>query len=142
MWLLGWDLFITNVPQAVWSTPTLCRVYALRWRIEIVFKSAKSHFHLEALPWASAAEVELLIWARLLLITLLHGWLQAQDHADHDPPLSLLKVAEFFTWLGPLLLLAPLGAQLLPRWQCQVQYHCRYEKRRRLNFIQKLASLG
>lgn len=140
--LLGWDIFITNVPSAVWSARTVCQVYGVRWRIEIVFKTAKSHFHLEAVPRASAAEVELLIWARLLLITLLQGWLGACPSADHDPPLSLLKVAEFFDLFCPVLLLAPLGAELPQRWYCQMRYHCRYEKRKRMNFAQKLATLG
>jgi hypothetical protein len=140
--LMGWDIFITNVPATVWSTRTVCQVYGVRWRIEIVFKSAKSYFHLEAVPRASAAEVEMLIWARLLLITLLQGWLARCEPADHDRPLSLLKVAEFFALFCPVLLLAPLGANLPQRWYCQVRYHCRYEKRRRLNFAQKLAALG
>jgi len=140
--LMGWDIFITNVPTSVWSPRTVCQVYGVRWRIEIVFKSAKSHFHLETVPRASATEVELLIWTRLLLISLLHGWLATQEAADHDRQLSLLKVAEFFEMFCPLLLLAPLGANLLRRWNCQVLYHCRYEKRHRLNFAQKLAALG
>jgi len=140
--LLGWDIFITNVPSAVWSARTVCQVYGVRWRIEIVFKSAKSHFHLEAVPRASAAEVELLIWARLLLITLWQGWLAAYPPADQDPPLSLLKAAEFFDLFCPVLLLAPVGAELPLRWHCQMRYHCRYEKRKRINFAQKLAALG
>ena len=140
--LMGWDIFITNVPPEVWSTRTVCQVYGVRWRIEIVFKSAKSHFHLEAVPRASAAEIEMLIWARLLLITLLHEWLAGEQAADPDRPLSLLKVAEFFEMFCPLLLLVPLGANLPQRWNCQVLYHCRYEKRHRLNFAQKFAALS
>ena len=140
--LMGWDIFITNVPPELWSTRTVCQVYGVRWRIEIVFKSAKSYFHLEAVPRASAAEVEMLIWARLLLITLLHQWLARAEPVDRDRPLSLLKVAEFFALFSPVLLLAPVGASLPQRWYCQVQYHCRYEKRRRLNFTQKLQMLG
>ena len=140
--LMGWDIFLTNVPVTVWSTRTVGQVYGVRWRIEIVFKSAKSYFHLEAVPRASAAEVEMLIWARLLLITLLQeGWARGEP-AENDRPLSLLKVTEFFELFCSVLLLAPLGAELPPRWECQVQYHCRYEKRRRLNFAQKLAALG
>jgi len=140
--LMGWDIFITNVPASVWSPRTVCQVYGVRWRIEIVFKSAKSYFHLEVVPRASAAEVEMLIWARLLLITLLHQWLARAEPVDRDRSLSLLKVAEFFALFSPALLMAPLGASLLQRWNCQVQYHCRYEKRRRLNFTQKLQMLG
>jgi hypothetical protein len=131
-----------NVPEAMCSARTVCQVYGLRWRIEIVFKSAKTHFHLEAVPQASATEVELLIWARLLLIPLLQGGLATCQPADHDPPLSLLKVAGFFDLFCPVLLLAPLGAESAQRWYCQMRYHCAYEKRKRMNFAQKLAALG
>src|SRR5262249_52363908 len=33
--LLAWNLFITNVPSAVWPPATVCRAYALRWQVEI-----------------------------------------------------------------------------------------------------------
>ena len=122
--LLGWDIFVTNVPATVWSARTLVAVYGVRWRIEIVFKSAKSHLQLTVVPQASAVEVELLIWARLLLLTLLQGWLATGAPSDHDPPLSLLKAAEWFGLFCPLLLLAPLAATLPQRLLCQIRYHC------------------
>jgi len=140
--LLGWDIWITNVPASVWSARTVGAVYGVRWRIEIVFKSAKSHLQLTVIPSASAIEVELLIWARLLLLTLLQGWLAAGARPDRDPPLSLLKAAEWFGLFCPLLLLAPLGATLPQRLLCQIHYHCRYEKRKRINYAQKFALLG
>jgi len=140
--LMGWDIFITNVPPTVWSIRTVCQVYGVRWRIEIVFKSAKSHLQLTVIPQTSAVEVELLIWARLLLLTLLQGWLTAGALTDRDPPLSLLKAAEWFGLFCPLLLLAPLGPTLPQRLLCQIRYHCRYETRTRVNYAQKLALLG
>lgn len=141
--LLGWDIFITNVGRAVWSAATVCRVYGVRWRIEIVFKSWKSHVRLEAVPDGDAAQVELLLWARLLVVTLLHGWLAVEAAGGHDPPLSLLKVMEFWAGWGVALLLGALAAELPQRWCEQVRYHCRYERRRkRFNFLEKLTMLG
>ena len=140
--LLSWDIFITNVGREVWSAATVGKVYGVRWRIEIVFKSWKSHFRLEAVPDGAGPQVELLLWARLLLVTLLHGWL-AVVAAGHDPPLSLLKVAEFVAAWGVALLLGPVAAELAQRWCDQVRYHCRYERRRkRFNFPEKLTMLG
>src|SRR6266568_5373888 len=37
--LLAWNLFMTNVPQTIWKTETVVKVYPLRWQIEIIFKS-------------------------------------------------------------------------------------------------------
>ncbi len=140
--LLGWDIWITNVPATVWSARTIRAVYGLRWRIETVFKSAKSHLQLTVIPRASAVEVELLIWARLLLFTLLQGWLAAGALTERDPPLSLLKTAEWFGLFCPLWLLASLGPALPQRLLCQIRYHCRYETRKRINYAQKFALLG
>jgi len=33
--LLAWNLFITNVPCAVWVTETVLKVYPIRWPIEV-----------------------------------------------------------------------------------------------------------
>jgi len=141
--LMGWDIFITNVPDTVWSTAMVCQVYGLRWRIEIVFKAAKSYFRLETVPpRVSAIEVEMLIWARLLLISLWQSWLPASQPEKQYPALSLLKTAEFFNLFWPLLLLKGLGSDLPQLWYDQVNYHGRYEKRRRLNFVQKMQILG
>jgi len=43
--LLAWNLFITNVPQTIWKTETVVKVYPLRWQIAIIFKSWKSSLH-------------------------------------------------------------------------------------------------
>lgn len=40
--LLAWNLFITNVPQTLWKTATVIKVYPVRWQIEIIFQSWKS----------------------------------------------------------------------------------------------------
>ena len=47
MYLLGWAFFITNVPVDIWQPLDLPKVYRMRWRIEIIFKTWKSHFHFE-----------------------------------------------------------------------------------------------
>lgn len=145
LWLAGWDIFITSVEAERWSAETVCRVYGVRWRIEIVFKSWKSHFHLEATSAGDAVAVELLIWARLLLVTLLHGWLAMELAGGRggDGALSLLKLAQWFALCGTVLLLGGLAEGFAERWAVQARYHCPYERRRkRFNFEQKLNMLG
>jgi len=94
--LLGWSLMITNVPPQVWDAPTVCNVYRVRWRIEILFKAWKSRFHFTALPAGSAAYVETLLWARLLLVTMTCPLLEdafGRPARTRSAPLSLLKAA-------------------------------------------------
>ncbi len=53
LFLMGWNLFLTNVPASVWSPKTLLAIYGLRWRVEIIFKSWKSHLGLRQLNCAT-----------------------------------------------------------------------------------------
>jgi Transposase DDE domain len=40
--LLAWNLFITTVPETVWTAAAVWKVYAVRWQVELVFKAWKS----------------------------------------------------------------------------------------------------
>jgi hypothetical protein len=140
--LLGWDLLITNASQELLPAKFIAKVYGLRFHVETIFKAWKSHFHLEDMPAGSRSQVETLLYARLLLITLfevcfLARWdYQLQDRAG---PLSLLKVAAFLPLYLPLTLFNELQSHLETALQKQLPYHCTYEKRRkRKNFVQKL----
>jgi hypothetical protein len=46
LFLLSWNLFITNVPSDIWTPETVIKSYPIRWQIELIFKSWKSHCHL------------------------------------------------------------------------------------------------
>jgi hypothetical protein len=139
--LLNWDIFITNVPHAIWSPTTLPAVYQLRWRIEILFKAWKSHFRLEALTAGSAQQVQVLIYGRLLWIGLFH--LTFLNPASATATLSVIKLA---SWSQNFLLPYLLATHRLPNPQnllTLIAYYCRYERRRRRsNYHQKLFSLG
>jgi hypothetical protein len=140
--LLGWDLLITNLSRQQLPTRLVAKVYGLRFHIETIFKAWKSHFHLEDMPAGSRAEVETLLYARLLLITIfevrfLARWdYQLQNRAG---PLSLLKLAAFLPLYLPLTLFQELQPHLEAALQKQVPYHCTYEKRcKRKNFVERL----
>ena len=49
LYLLGWDLFFTNVDSKTWTPNQAFEAYQVRWRIEICFKSWKSALRLKAL---------------------------------------------------------------------------------------------
>jgi hypothetical protein len=128
--LLDWEIFLTNVPPQLWSAQTVAETYRLRWRIEILFKAWKSHFRLAHFTQGSAAQVELLLYGRLLYISLFHS--AFIPPAAHPPTLSPLKLAAFCQdyFLFPLLGLLQTHFDpqiLLP----QIAYHCRLERRRK-----------
>jgi hypothetical protein len=71
--LLGWNLFVTNVPGTIWTPTTICKAYSLRWQIELVFKSWKSDLHLATLPTKTQEPTLCYLYGRLLLIVLTYA---------------------------------------------------------------------
>lgn len=70
--LLGWELFITNIDFDVCETDVIAQIYGVRWQIEILFKSWKSYLNLKHAPSHNRNTVELWVYAKLLLATLIH----------------------------------------------------------------------
>ena len=141
--LCGWEIFLTNVPREIWDARTVCRIYGVRWRIEIIFKSWKSHFKIHAFDHPTPMEVELLIYARLIYITLFQSCFFTRFAAfvynTTGKHLSVLKAADFFS---QRILTALLAGGDYPLIVQQVLKHCTYEKRtKRLNYRQIFRSL-
>jgi hypothetical protein len=136
--LLGWALFITNVPASMWSAQTVAQVYGLRWRIETIFKSWKSHFAMTEVCAGSKNQVESLIYAKLIFVTLFQvcfwqRYLVSIDSQNRHP-LSLLKVAQAVQRYLLVLVMSQLGVNLERAWEQLLGAHCRYERRRRRHF--------
>jgi len=94
--LLAWNLFITNVPSTVWTPETVCTAYALRWQVELVFKSWKSHLHLATLTTKTVASTLCYLYGRMLLILLTYALcspLRARLWEQNRRELSLLKLS-------------------------------------------------
>lgn len=102
--LLGWTIFITNVPQSVWTAPQMLKVYGFRWRIEIIFKAWKSQFKFEHLfknkqtlnePRAKITLYFLLVWITLFFVPL-YSFFLFEVFRRHQKFVSILKFANFF----------------------------------------------
>lgn len=101
--LMAWNLFITNVPGTVWTPVTVCKAYALRWQVELVFKSWKSDLHLATLPTKTPAPTLCYLYGRLLLIVLTYALCPALRTAlwtrEHHE-LSFLKLLRYLQALA------------------------------------------
>lgn len=143
MFLLGWNIFVTNVPAQIWSAKTLLCIYRLRWRIETIFKAWKSYLGFRQLNCRTAAMLRLSLMTKLLFCLLvcdLSNRLELlQTGANH---VSLLRLAKIMGQCACLISAAILGwspEQWLAR---QLEAHLFYEKRAdRNNFYQLLAGL-
>jgi hypothetical protein len=142
--LLGWAIFVTNVPAEVWSARTVAEGYGLRWRIETIFKAWKSHFRMTEVPRGAAAQLEAMIYARLIFVTVFApvavepGW-GARTAA---PAVSLLKLASLVGDFFLVLCLEALPGRVSEAWGRQVDYHGRYERRARKSFPEILMQLA
>jgi len=136
--LLGWNIFVTSVESRTWSPQTIQKVYGVRWRIEIIFKSWKSHFNLTMTTTGSADQLEALIWAKLFAICLFQKLLACFAHRTLRP-ISLLKSAQLF----PLLLLSSLKDYITAGLSAElIDTHLRLEKRKKKSSLSLPHSLS
>jgi len=94
LFLLGWNIFLTNVPATVWPPKALFWVYRLRWRIEIVFKAWKSHCRFPALNARTARMVRLSVLTKLLFCLLVTRFADTlESRCGPQQHVSLLRLA-------------------------------------------------
>lgn len=143
--LFGWAIFVTNVPRQRGCARTVAQLYGLRWQIESLFKVWKSHFGLTQVPRGSSEQLLVMIYARLVFITVIaqifrvHWLNQGQDK---EPAVSWFKLAAVLSDYLLLLCLEAWGIGLTEILLEQLSYHGRYERRTRKNSVQKLMNLS
>lgn len=101
-YLLGYSIYITNVEVENWTAQVVEKAYRMRWQIEIIFKSWKSHFNAQMLLHSrcqNRIRVECTIYLVLLFITLfqtvLYNYFKKRIRKKYKKNISLLKLAKF-----------------------------------------------
>jgi hypothetical protein len=103
LFLLAWNLFITNVPGEVWTSETVVKAYPIRWQVELIFKSWKSHCHLAAINGKKKETVLCYLYGRMLLVLFtyaLYPQVRSVLWAKKHRELSLLKFVSHFQALA------------------------------------------
>jgi hypothetical protein len=140
LFLLGWNIFLTNVKRNVWPASVLAKVYRLRWRVEIIFKAWKSHLGLRELNCRSADLLRLSVLSKLLFCALLAGCCaRLEALCSNSLHVSLLRLARVLgrcSWAVSASLLCVTPDAFL---QHGLERHLFYEIRPdRINFYQQL----
>jgi len=143
--LLGYAIYLTTVGQAIWSTEDIVKAYRLRWRIEIVFKSWKSHFNIQRLihrQCNNKIRIESMIYMMLIFITLFqtvwYTYFEKRIYSKYKKHISLLKLAGFITKNIEMILIQPIKLIELEKY---VVKHCTYESRKdRINSVERYYS--
>jgi len=147
--LLGWEIFITNVGRDMVTSDDIAKLYFIRWRIEIIFKSWKSQFRItDIVEDTNKIRVESYIYCMLIFITLfqVHFYNYCMEKAKFlVGNISLLSLMQYVTNNFTLLLQQDLLCHTIKEGLLmkQIIYYCRYEPRNdRTNFYQKLIKLS
>lgn len=61
-----YHLYVTNIPTEKLAAEDIGATYSLRWQVELLFKSLKSHYRLEDMPSSKKVVVEALLYAAFL----------------------------------------------------------------------------
>lgn len=144
LFLMGWNIFVTNVPATVWSPKTLVAVYRLRWRVEIAFKTWKSHLGLPQLNCHDPILLELSVLTKLLFCVLV---CQLSDlleiNCGPDQHVSLLRLGRVLGQCACWFSAAILGISVA-RWiELNLARHVLYERRKdRKNYYELLSEAG
>jgi len=64
--LLGWNIYLTNVPASLLTLPQVLVMYAVRWQIELIFKVWKSQRALDRVAGRRRERILTEIYAKLI----------------------------------------------------------------------------
>ncbi len=99
--LLSWSIFITTILDENFTADNACQIYALRWRIECIFKTWKSNFSFDKIHNVSHIQLKILLHARFIIITLffqrLFVPLESLVFHDSGKNLSLMKFMRYIS---------------------------------------------
>ena len=150
LFLLGWELFITNVPEDILDKKDIAEIYFVRWRIEIIFKCWKSYFKITEIPDdANKTRMEAYIYCMLIFVVLFQvnfynyclERLSTSSVKVKKHGLSMMQVTQYVASNINLLLLE-LNKDALGRGTFldrQIEYYCLYETRHdRINYYHEI----
>lgn len=131
LFMLGWNILITNVPRSLWPAKALTAIYRLRWRIEMIFKAWKSHLGLRQFHCRSAKVLRLSVMTKLLFCALVYRCCQTLELlcGRGDRHVSLQRLAHIMAGCACLVEAILLGITPAQLWEHSLAHHAFYEQR-------------
>jgi len=141
LFLMGWTIFLTSLTSQDLDINDFLELYGLRWRIENIFKTWKSHFNFDKIHTVGENQLRLILMARFIAITLFYEKiyvpLSKTVAKKSNKTLSLMKLMRYISRnfrAIPQLLRAACGSMKSLKI---VEKYCTYDKRKRLNYAEK-----
>lgn len=145
---LDWTIFIITIPKDKADFPTILKLYSLRWRIEIIFKSWKSNMNFSKYHNVSASQLYVIVLARFIMALLFVQFIFRQCkvliHNHFEKHLSLIKTLKYLAkfpqiWSELYSDLVNYDQKELGQRIKTLKRYCCYESRKqRLNFEQEM----
>lgn len=140
--LMDWTIFITTIPAEDASFEAILAIYGMRWRIEVIFKSWKSHLDFATVHRLCETQLRILLTARLMLIAAwangLYTLCSRRVRESHGRELSLLKFTNYLArhpqMAGSLARMQEGATGNEERMLNALARYCCYDKRKRANF--------
>ncbi len=128
---LSYSIYITTVEEDIWTAGQVGKAYKVRWQIEMIFKSWKTGFHLQAMlheGYGNEHRVRVSIYLMLLFMCLFIQkiYVKYKDYIERkwDKQISLIKLSIFICNNIKDFFLLP-DKQI----RYSIAYYCCYEKR-------------
>lgn len=142
--LMSWSIFITTISKQDADYNFLLRVYSLRWRIEIIFKSWKSNMEFSKIHNVSKKQLSLILYARFIMIIIYIQYIFSPAKMiikkQLKKVLSMIKVVRYLIKNTSKIIQI---AKAIENYKHKLCYHlnalaryCSYDKRNRANFEQ------
>jgi len=146
---LSWSIYITTITDQGSDYSFIYKAYGLRWRIETIFKCWKSNMAFDKIHNVSRTQLNVLLLARFIMIVvctqLIFGRCRPIIKTNFDKELSLLKLTKYLL-RHTMKIISVLVEINDPDKKSQVSLRavakfCTYDKRKRLNYQQKIDAL-
>lgn len=140
--LMSWTIFITTIPKERANLDEIWAIYALRWRIEIIFKTWKSHAAFGKIHNISENHLRILLTARFIMFVLFTHYIYNPwsliIRSKYKREISLLKLFCFLTKNEDqtVKLIGSVCNDQFCLSEITILKYCTYDKRVRLNFNQ------
>jgi len=144
LFLMGWNIFLTNVSACTWPPKTLVAVYRLRWRIEIIFKTWKSHLGFRQLNCHTAVLLQLSVMTKLLFCATVCQICDVLElNCAADEHVSLLRLGHILGQCACWFSAAVLGISVSQWVKFCLTRHTFYEQRKdRKNYYELLSKVA
>ena len=146
---LSWSIYITTITDENIDYAFIYEAYCLRWRIEIIFKCWKSNMGFAKIHNVSKIQLNVLLLARFIMIIicaqLIYRTCRLIIKVHFKGDLSMLKLTKYLLRNTTKMMLIMEEINNFNKKNAKsinaLAKYCTYDKRKRLNYQQKLDNL-